>query len=239
MPHWLFLKIPIQVTDKRVSFIFLFLSKRSSRWCGVGGWRAAFPGVVYSFTFCRHLNIGPMYLWQAHPLGGKLRGAGGCPGCQLGSLQLPTLPSCSLPRCQPCARVACASGAPHGTTWSLEPPWCSPAPCLPPQPVLVPLGLETFGCVAQRHPLSCIPASAAFCSLAWSYRGDGSMCWPFSNPVSNLSLLFPNTRECVQPSSAAFIVETNLKWLITDHVSPGRKLVNTACCTWSISVDST
>ncbi|CAN8189982.1 unnamed protein product [Coccothraustes coccothraustes] len=35
-------------------------------------------------------------------------------------------------------------------------------------PVLVPLGLETFGSVAQRHPLSCIPASAAFCSLAWS-----------------------------------------------------------------------
>lgn len=92
----------------------------------------------------------------------------GCPGCQLGSLQLPTLPSCSLPRCPPCARVACASGAPHGTTWSLKPPWCSPAPCLPPQPVLVPLGLETFGSVAQRHPLSCIPASAAFCSLAWS-----------------------------------------------------------------------
>lgn len=43
---------------------------------------------------------------------------------------------------------------------------CSPSS--PPQPVLVPLGLETFGCVAQRHSLSCIPASAAFCLLVWS-----------------------------------------------------------------------
>lgn len=55
-----------------------------------------------------------------------------------------------------------------GTTWSPRPPWCSPAPHLPPQPVLVPLGLETFGSVTQRHPLSHIPASAAFCLLAWS-----------------------------------------------------------------------
>lgn len=42
---------------------------------------------------------------------------------------------------------------------------CSPSS---PQPVLLLLRLETFGSVAQNHPLSCIPASAAFCSLAWS-----------------------------------------------------------------------
>lgn len=60
--------------------------------------------------------------------------------------------------------------------------------------------------------LSCTLARVALGSLAWSKRGDGSMCWPFSNPVCpNLSLLFPKTRKCVQPSSAAFIVETNLK----------------------------
>lgn len=55
-----------------------------------------------------------------------------------------------------------------GDAWFLRPPWCSPAPHLPSQPVLVPLGLKTFGSVAQRHPLSCSPASAAFCLLAWS-----------------------------------------------------------------------
>lgn len=173
MPHWLFKNIPIQVTDKIISFIFLSLSKRSSRWCGAGGWRAAFPGVVYSFTFCRHLNIGPMYLWQAHPLVGSSRGAGSALGASwplwsvLGFLRLPTLSSCS-PQVSALHRGGLCQWCPRGTTWSLRPPWCSPAPCLPPQPVLVPLGLETFGSVAQRHPLSCSPASAAFCFLAWS-----------------------------------------------------------------------
>lgn len=48
-------------------------NKFSSQWHRVGAWRAAFQWVVYSFTFCRHLNIGPTYLWQAHPLSGELQ----------------------------------------------------------------------------------------------------------------------------------------------------------------------
>lgn len=128
------------------------------------------------------------------------------------------------PRCPPVARspgvspargLARASGVPcgRGCLAPLGPsslPGAAPLPLLLSQPV--PLGLETFGSVAQKPPLSCTPARVALCSLAWSKTGDGSMCWPFSNPVCpNLSLLFPKTRTCVQPSSAAFIVETNLK----------------------------
>lgn len=141
MPHWLFLKIPIQVTDKRVSFIFLFLSKRSSRWCGVGGWRAAFPGVVYSFTFCRHLNIGPMYLWQAHPLGGKLRGAGGA----LGASWAPS----SSPRCPPALS-----------------PGVSPVPgwLVPVVPLMAPLGPSSLPGAAL---LPVFPPSLSWSHWAW------------------------------------------------------------------------
>lgn len=113
--------------------------------------------------------------------------------------------------------LACGSGGPCGRG-SLAPlgpsslPGAAPLPLLLSQPVPVPLGSETSGSVARKPLLSCAPARVALCSLAWSKRGDGSMCWPFSNPVCpNLSLLFPETRKCVQPSSAAFIVETNLK----------------------------
>lgn len=141
------------------------------------------------------------------------------------------VPCGSLSRCQPCTGLARAGGVPCGRG-CLAPlgPWSLPGAALLPlllsQPVLVPLGLEIFGSVAQKPPLSCTPARVALCSLAWSKRGDGLMCWPFSNPVCpNLSLLFPKTRKCVQPSSAAFIVETNLKRLIADHVSLGRKIL--------------
>lgn len=71
-----------------------------------------------------------------------------------------------------------------GTAGTLQPPWGSPFVLS--QPVPVPLGSETFGCAAQNPLLSCAPARMAL----WSKRGDGLMCWPFSNPVCpNLNLL--------------------------------------------------
>uniref|UniRef100_A0A8C0EL56 Uncharacterized protein n=1 Tax=Bubo bubo TaxID=30461 RepID=A0A8C0EL56_BUBBB len=45
----------------------------------------------------------------------------------------------------------------------------------------------------------------------WEAREERGVPWvPASAPWSS-GLLFPKTRKCVQPSSAAFIVETNLK----------------------------
>jgi len=96
-----------------------------------------------------------------------------------------------------------------GGCWA--PRGAAPLPLLLSQPVPLPVGSETSGSAARSRAELC-PGGGGPLLARLELRGDGSMCWPFSNPACpNLSLLFPKTRKCVQPSSAAFIVETDLK----------------------------